>query len=32
MVVDGSGHVLHILRGRDVEVRTVTLELGRTVR
>jgi hypothetical protein len=26
--VDGSGQVLHILRDRDVEVRTITLELG----
>ena len=32
VVVDGSGQVMHILRDRDVEVRTVTLELGRAVR
>ena len=32
VVVDGSGQVMHILRDRDVEVLTVTLELGRAVR
>ena len=32
VVVDGSGQVMHILRDRDVEVRTVTLELGRAAR
>jgi N-carbamoylputrescine amidase len=32
VVVDSSGRVIHILRDRDVEVRTVTLELGRAVR
>jgi len=29
VVVDASGKVLHVLRDRDVEVRTVTLELPR---
>jgi len=29
VVVDASGKVLHVLRDRDVEVRTVALELGR---
>jgi hypothetical protein len=28
VVVDASGKVLHVLRDRDVEVRTVTLELA----
>jgi predicted amidohydrolase len=28
VVEDGSGQVLHILRDRDVEVRTITLELA----
>jgi hypothetical protein len=32
VVVDGSGQVMHILHDRDVEVRTVTLELGRAAR
>ena len=32
VVVDSSGRVIHILRDRDVEVRTVTLELGRAAR
>jgi len=32
VVVDSSGRVIHIMRDRDVEVRTVTLELGRAVR
>ena len=32
VVVDGSGRVLHVLRDRDVEVRTVTLELARAAR
>jgi len=29
VVVNGSGKVLHVLRDRDVEVRTVALEIGR---
>ena len=32
VVVDGSGQVMHVLRDRDVEVRTVTLQLGRAAR
>ena len=32
VVVDGSGKVMHILRDRDVEVRTVALQLGRAAR
>jgi N-carbamoylputrescine amidase len=32
VVVDASGKVLHVLRDRDVEVRTVTLELARAAR
>jgi len=32
VVVDGSGQVLHLLRDRDVEVRTITLELAHAKR
>ncbi len=32
VVADASGKVLHVLRDRDVEVRTVTLQIGQSTR